>query len=118
MPIASTGPCLAKGGLSSPNNTRFDYPRLSGGAVDSPSAGLFRLVTPALALVLAMVVLGLLAGDRPYSWTDFVSTVTESTRSQPSAVGADSRVFDRDGASRANDDGYLEGLAKALDYHS
>jgi hypothetical protein len=92
--------------------------RLSGGAVDSPSAGLFRLVTPALALVLAMVVLGLLAGDRPYSWTDFVSTVTESTRSQPSAVGADSRVFDRDGASRANDDGYLEGLAKALDYHS
>jgi hypothetical protein len=89
--------------------------RLSGGAVDGSSDGLVRLVTPALALILAMVVLGLLAGDKPSSWTDFVSTVTESTRSQPSAVGADSRVFDRDGANRANDDGYLEGLAKALD---
>jgi hypothetical protein len=87
--------------------------QLSGGAVDGPSDGLVRLVTPALALMLAMVVLGLLAGDKP-----FVSTVTESTRSQPSVVGVDTRVLDRDGASRANDDGYLEGLEKALDYGS
>ena len=36
---------------------------------------------------------------------------------QPSAAGTDSRVVDRDGASRANDDGYLEGLQKALGYH-
>jgi hypothetical protein len=61
--------------------------RLSGAAVDGSSDG---LVTPALALILAMVVLGLLAGDKPSSWTDFVSTVTESTRWQPSAAGADS----------------------------
>ena len=38
--------------------------------------------------------------------------VTEWTRSEPSAVAAG--ILDRDGASRANDDGYVEGVEKAL----
>jgi hypothetical protein len=73
-----------------------------------------RLVAPALALMLGMMAIGFVAGDKPSTWTNLLSTVTEWTGSQPSAAGADSRAFDRDGASRANDDGYLEGLQKAL----
>ena len=84
------------------------------GAVDAPSDGLIRLVAPALALMLGMMAIGFVAGDKPSAWTNLLSTVTEWTVSQPSAAGANSRVLDRDGASRANDDGYLEGLQKAL----
>jgi hypothetical protein len=60
-----------------------------------------------------MMAIGFVAGDKPSTWTSLLSTVTEWTGSQPSAAGADSRVLGRDGASRANDDGYLEGLQKA-----
>ena len=84
------------------------------GAVDAPSDGLIRLVAPALALMLGMMAIGFVAGDKPSTWTNSSSTVTEWTGSQPAAAGVGSRVFDRDGASRANDDGYLEGLQKAL----
>jgi hypothetical protein len=83
------------------------------GAVDAPSDGLIRLVAPALALMLGMMAISFVAGDKPSPLTNLLSTVTEWTGSQPSAAGADSRVLDRDGASRANDDGYLEGLQKA-----
>ena len=83
-------------------------------AVDAPSDGHIRLVAPALALMLGMMAIGFVAGDKPSTWTNSLSTVTEWMGSQPSAAGTDSRVFDRDGASRANDDGYLEGLQKAL----
>jgi hypothetical protein len=83
-------------------------------AVDAPSDGLIRLVAPALALVLGMMAISFVAGDKPSTWTNLLSRVTEWTVSQPSAVGADSRALDRDGASRANDDGYLGGLQKAL----
>jgi hypothetical protein len=76
-----------------------------------------RLVAPALALMLGMMAIGFVAGDKPSTWANLLSTVTEWTGSQPSAAGTDSRVVDRDGASRANDDGYLEGLQKALGYH-
>jgi hypothetical protein len=83
-------------------------------AIDAPSGGLVRLVPPALALMLGMMAIGFVAGDKPSTLTNLLSTVTEWTGSQPSAAGADSGVLDRDGVSRANDDGYLEGLQKAL----
>ena len=84
------------------------------GAVDAPSDGLIRLVAPALALMLGMMAISFVAGDKPSPLTNLLSTVTEWTGSQPSAAGADSRVLDRDGVSRANDDGYVEGSQKAL----
>jgi hypothetical protein len=83
--------------------------------LNAPSDGHIRLVAPAIALMLGMMAIGFIAGDKPSTWTNLLSTVTEWTGSQPSAAGADSRVLDRDGASRANDDGYLEGLQKALE---
>jgi hypothetical protein len=83
-------------------------------AVDAPLDGLVRLVPPALALMVGMIAIGFVAGDKPSTWTNLLSTVTEWTGSEPSAAGDDSRILDRDGASRANDDGYLEGLQKAL----
>jgi len=76
------------------------------------SAAFIRLATAALVLVVAMLVINPLASGRPVSWTAFSSTVTEHW--QPSGIGADIRLFDGDGASHANDDGYLEGLAKAV----
>ena len=83
-------------------------------AVDAPLGGLVRLVPPALALMVGMMAIGLVAGDKPSTWTNLLSAVTEWTGSQPSVAVADSRVLDRDGVSRANDDGYVEGLQKAL----
>jgi hypothetical protein len=82
--------------------------------LNAPSDGHIRLVAPALALVLGMMAIGFVASDKPSTWSNLLSTVTEWTVSQSSAPGADSRALDRDGASRANDDGYLEGLQKAL----
>jgi hypothetical protein len=82
--------------------------------LNAPSDGHIRLVAPALALILGMVAIGFVAGDKPSTRTNLLSTVTQWTGSRPSAAGADSRVLDRDGVSRANDDGYLEGLQKAL----
>ena len=65
-------------------------------AVRSPLAG--------LALGVTMAVIGLLAGGGPS-----LSTAMESIRLRPSAgVTATLEV------GRANDDGYLEGLIKAL----
>ena len=90
-------------------------PRSSTRTLNAPSDGHIHLVAPALALILGMMAIGFLAGDKPSTWTNLMSTVTESTVSQPSAAGADSRAPDRDEASRANDDGYLEGLQKALE---
>ena len=80
-------------------------------AVDAPLDGVVRLVPPALALMLGMMAIGFIAGDKP----SVSSTVTEWAGSQRSAAGDDSRILDRDGASRANDDGYLEGLQKVLE---
>ena len=66
-------------------------------AVRGPLAG--------LALGVTMAVIGLLAGGGPS-----LSTAMESIRLRPSAgVTATLEV------GRANDDGYLEGLIKALD---
>ena len=89
-------------------------PRSSTRTLNAPSDGHIRLVAPALALILGMMAIGFVAGDKPSTWTNMLSTATEWTVSQPPVAGADSRALDRDGASRPNDDGYLEGLQKAL----
>jgi len=91
--------------------------RSSTRTLNAPSDGHIRLIAPALALMLGMMAIGFVAGDKPSTWTNLLSTITEWTVSQPSAAGVESRALDRDGASRANDDGYLEGLQKALGYH-
>lgn len=75
------------------------------------TAALVRLVTAALALVVAMLVVSSLASSRPLSWTAFLPTATEFTHSQLSSEGVDTRLFD----ANANNDGYVEGLAKAVD---
>jgi hypothetical protein len=93
--------------------------RPSGRAVGSPpdslvrlvSAALVRLATAALALVVAMLVINPLASGRPLQWNTFSSTLTEHL--QPSGMGGEIRLFD-DRASHTYDDGYLEGLAKAV----
>ena len=95
---------------------RFSTRTLTG-AVEAPSDGHIPVVAPAVALMLGMMAIGFVAGNKPSTWTNLLSTVTEWTGSQSSAARADSRALDRDGASRANDDGYLEGLQKALGYH-
>ena len=87
--------------------------RSSTRTLNAPSDGHIRLIAPALALMLGMMAIGFVAGDKPSTWTNMLSTATEWTVSQPPVAGADSRALDRDGASRANDDGYLEGLQKA-----
>ena len=71
-------------------------------AVRGPLAG--------LTLVVTMAVFGLLAGGGPS-----LSTAMESIRLRPSAGVTATLEVDLDRASRANDDGYLEGLIKALD---
>jgi uncharacterized membrane protein YeaQ/YmgE (transglycosylase-associated protein family) len=53
-----------------------------------------------------ILAISFVAGDRLSSRANLLSAVTDSTSSQPSAADADSRVLDRDGASRAIDDGY------------
>jgi len=71
-------------------------------AVRGPLAG--------LALGVTMAVIGLLAGGGPS-----LSTAMESIRLRPSAGVTTTLEADLDRVSRANDDGYLEGLIKALD---
>ena len=90
--------------------------RAAGGSPDSlarlATAALVRLATAALALVVAMLVINPLASGRPLAWTTLSPPAAQ--HSQPSSVGADVRLFDGYDASRANNDGYLEGLAKAV----
>jgi hypothetical protein len=83
-------------------------------AVDAPLDGLVRLIPSAVALMLGMMAIGFVAEDKPSTWTSLLSTVTEWTGLQPSDAGADNRELDGVAPSRANDDGYLEGLQKAL----
>ena len=73
---------------------------------------LVRLATAALALVVAMLVINPLASSRPVPWTILLPPV--AVHSQPSSVGSDIRLFDGNDANGANNDGYLEGLEKAV----
>ena len=53
-----------------------------------------------------ILAISFVAGHRPSSWANSLSAVTDWTGSRPSAADAGSRVLDRDGATRANNDGY------------
>ena len=78
------------------------------------TAALVRVATAALALVVAMLVINPLASGRPLTW--IVLSPAVAAHSQPSSVGPDIRLFDGNDASTTNNDGYLEGLAKAVNY--
>ena len=85
--------------------------------------GLARLasVAPAIviALVLAMAALGgAFIGRQGSPWAPTWETIDDAATSHPSAdrVGAGENEPTR--GDRANDDGYLEGLARALGYSS
>jgi hypothetical protein len=87
------------------------FRQFGGSAVYGPWDTLVRFAATELALVLAIVVICLLAGGASLRTTSLPAAMG-SIRAEPSAVGADKP--DRDGTSRANDDGYVEGLEKAL----
>ena len=82
--------------------------------LDASSDGVIRLVTPILALMLGAMAISFVAGDRLSPRANLLSMVTQWTGSQLSPASADTQVLDCDGTSRMNDDGYLEGLQKAL----
>ena len=79
--------------------------------VDGRWDNLVRFAIKELTLVLVIVVLCMFVGGASLQTASLLG-VTEWTRSEPSAVAAD--ILYRDGASRANDDGYVEGVEKAL----
>ena len=92
------------------------FGRPVGGSPDSLvrllAAAFVRLATAALALVVAMLVINPLASGRPLTWTTLSPPVAAHSQ-QPSA-GV--QLFDANGATSANNDGYLEALAKAVSY--
>ena len=63
-------------------------------------------LTAAATAGILILAISFVAGDKPLSWSNLLSVVTDWTSSQPPAADADRRVLDRHGASRANDDGY------------
>jgi hypothetical protein len=90
--------------------------RLLAAVGSRPLDDLIRLVAATLVLVAAMAVVSLPTGGKPSSWTALWSTLTASTRLVPADAEVGPRLLDPKEASRANDDGYLEGLTKALDH--
>jgi len=83
------------------------------GAICRPLDGLVRPVTAALALAVAI---GFLAGGGRLVPSS--SSVAESTRLEQSAADIGSQGLDRDRTSGTNEDGYLDGLVKAMADHS
>jgi hypothetical protein len=81
-----------------------------------PLDDLIRLVAATLVLVAAMAVVSLPTNGKPSSWTGLWSTLAASMRVLPADAEAGPRLLDPKEVSRANDDSYLEGLAKALDH--
>ena len=79
--------------------------------VGGPRDNFVRFAVKELTLVFAIVALCLLVGSASLR-TATLLVVPESTRSEPSAVGAG--ILDHDGTGHANDDGYVEGVEKAL----
>jgi hypothetical protein len=88
--------------------------RLLSGVGERPFDDFVRLAAAALVLVVATAIVTLPSSGRPSSWAAFWSAASASMQSQPSSVEVGPRLLDQNTASRANDDGYLDGLAKAL----
>jgi hypothetical protein len=86
----------------------------SPGAVQGALDGFARSVAT-FALVVAMVAIGLLTSGGASSLLLPLSTGMESTWLRPSGAAVAPRALNRGRAQRTNDDGYLEGLTKALD---
>jgi hypothetical protein len=82
-------------------------------AICRPLEGLVRPVTAALALA---VVIDFLAGGGRL--VPAASSVAESTRLEQCAADISSQGLDRDRTGGTNDDGYLDGLVKAIADHS
>ena len=90
--------------------------RLLAAVANRPFDDLIRLLAATLVLVAAMAIVSLPTDDKPSSWTALWSTLAASMRSLPADAEVGPGLLDPKEASRANDDGYLEGLAKALDH--
>ena len=90
---------------------------LVAGAIHAPLDGVARLTTT-LALMVAMVAIGFLVSGGALSLLPSLSTFMESTRLRPSGAAVVPPPVDRDRARRINDDDYLEGIIKALNYNS
>jgi hypothetical protein len=73
-----------------------------------------RFVAATLVLVAAMAIVSLPMDDKPSSWRASWSTIAASMGSLPVDAEVGARPLDPEEAGRANDDGYLEGLTKAL----
>jgi len=90
--------------------------RLLAAVANRPFDDLIRLLGATLVLVAAMAIASLPTGDKPSSWTALWSTLAASMRSLPADAEVEPGLLDPKEVSRANDDGYLDGLAKALDH--
>jgi hypothetical protein len=82
-----------------------------------PLDGVARLFTT-LALVVATMAIGFLVNGWASSLLPSLLTFMEATSLRPSGAAVVPPILDRDGARRTNDDDYLDGLVKALDYNS
>jgi hypothetical protein len=82
-----------------------------------------RLVTFAPAVVVALALTmaalgGAFIGRQGSSWTPTWGTIADNTTSQPSSGLVSAGENEASQSARANDDGYVEGLARALGYAS
>jgi hypothetical protein len=95
-----------------------------GCAVDGGAGLSFaRLVTFAPAVVVALVLAmaavgGALIGREGSSWTPTWATIADDTTSYASSDRVSPGENEPSQSARANDDGYVEGLARALGYDS
>jgi hypothetical protein len=96
---------------------------LHGGGVDGgvATAVLARLVTSTSALVIVLVIAmaaigGAFIGRQGLPWMP--STIADNTKSNLSADRVGPREHEPARSDHANDDGYLDGLARALGYDS
>jgi hypothetical protein len=96
---------------------------LHGSGVDGgvATAVIARLVTSPSALVIAVVIAmaaigGAFIGRQGVLWMP--GLIADDTKSNPSADRVGPREHDPARSDHANDDGYLDGLAKAMGYDS
>jgi hypothetical protein len=85
------------------------------------TAVLVRLVTSTSALVIVLAIAmaaigGAFIGRQGWPWMP--GTIADETKSNPSADRVGPREHDPARSDHANDDGYLDGLARALGYAS
>jgi hypothetical protein len=98
---------------------------LHGCAVDGGAGSplVARLVSSAPAVVVALVIAAAAVGGAFISrqgspWAPTWGTIADDATSQPSASRVNPGENDPGRGDRVNDDGYLEGLARALGYDS